>query len=176
MSDATYVAYAAVYDNFDDAKADFKTLKEAGLRHITAATVHKDENGRIHVHEKTFAGKAAGTAGVVGGVILGAIFPPAGVAVLTDAAVGGVGLGAIGHFAGGLSRHDLKDLGALLEEGEAAVIAVAQDAVDTDIDNALGHAVKKSSAKIDKGDVAGAMAELEKGVDKAANEAAADVS
>lgn len=176
MSDATYVAYAASYDNLDDAKADFKSLRDAGLRHINAAIVRKDDKGRIHVHEKTFAGKAAGAAGVVGGVIVGAVFPPAGVAILTDAVVGGVGLGLIGHFAGGLSRHDLKDLGSILEEGEAAVIAVAEDAVDTDIDRTLTHAVKKASTKIDKGDVSAAMEELQKGIDKAADKAADDVS
>ena len=115
MSEATYVAYAAAYDNVADAEADFATLKEAGLRHITAAIVAKDDKGRVHVHEKTYAGKAAGAAGVIGGVVLGAIFPPAGIAVLTDAAVGGVALGTIGHFAGGLSRHDLKQLGDLID-------------------------------------------------------------
>lgn len=176
MTDPTYVAYAAAYDSLDEAKADFATLKDAGLSHITAAIVSKNDKGRIHVHEKTHAGKVAGGVGVVGGVILGAIFPPAGVAVLTDAAVGGVGLGVIGHFAGGLSRHDLKELGALLEEGEAAVIAVAQDDVDTDVDRALAHAAKKANAKIDKGDVEGALAELEKGIDKAEDKAVSDLS
>lgn len=96
--------------------------------------------------------------------------------VLTDAAVGGVALGTIGHFAGGLSRHDLKEVGSVLEDGDAAVIAVAEDAVATDVDTALSHAVKKANAKIDRGDVESAVAELGKGVDNAADEAAADVS
>jgi uncharacterized membrane protein len=176
MSEATYVAYAAAYDNVADAEADFATLKQAGLRHITAAIVAKDDKGRVHVHEKTYAGKAAGAAGVVGGVVLGAIFPPAGIAVLTDAAVGGVALGTIGHFAGGLSRHDLKQLGDLMENGQAAVLAVAEDAVTTDVDSALSHAAKKAQAKLDDGDVDAALAELEKGIDKAADSAVSDVS
>ena len=176
MSDASYVAYAAAYDNLDDAEADFDTLKEAGLRHITAALVYKDDKGRVHVHEKTHAGKVAGAVGVVGGAVIGAIFPPAGVAILTDAVVGGAVLGTIGHFAGGLSRHNLKELGALLDEGAAAVIAVAEDAVTTDVDKALSRAAKKANAKLDDGDVDAAMAELEKGVNKAADKAADDVS
>lgn len=176
MSEATYVAYAAAYDNVDDAKADFDTLKQAGMRDITAALVRKDADGRVHVHEKTVAGKAAGAAGVIGGVVLGALFPPAGVAVLADAAVGGVALGTIGHFAGGLSRHDLKELGQLLDVGQAAVLAVGVDAVATDVDSALSHAAKKSQAKLDDGDVDAALAELEKGIEKAADKAADDVS
>ncbi|MFN8124888.1 MAG: hypothetical protein U0R64_00030 [Candidatus Nanopelagicales bacterium] len=177
MSDtASYVAYAAAYDNADDAAADFATLKEAGLRHITAALVVKDPNGRVHVHEKTYAGKVAGGVGVIGGAIVGAIFPPAGAAIIADAVVGGAVLGTIGHFAGGLSRKELKGLGDLLDDGEAAVIAVAEDAVATDVDRTLGKAAKKASAKIDDGDVAAAMAELEKGVDKAADKAAGDLA
>ncbi len=176
MADSTYVAYAAAYDTKADAEADFDTLKEAGLRHITAALVSKDADGRIHVHEKTYAGKVAGGVGVVAGVVIGAIFPPAGVAILADAAVGGVGLGLIGHFAGGLSRGDLKELGALLETGDAAVIAVAVDAVDSDIDKALSRAASKASTKLDKGDVDGALAELEKGIDTAGDKAVADLS
>lgn len=176
MSDASYVAYAAAYNNVDDAKADFATLKEAGLRHITAALVVKDDKGRVHVHEKTYAGKVAGAAGVVGGAIIGAIFPPAGVAILTDAVVGGAVVGTIGHFAGGLSRHDLKQLGALLEEGDAAVIAVAEDAVATDVEKTMSRAAKKANAKLDDGDVNAALEELEKGIGKAADKAADDVS
>ncbi len=176
MADATYVVYAAAYDNVDDAVADFATLKEAGLRHITAAVVAKDDKGRIHVHEKTHAGKVAGTVGVIGGAVIGVIFPPAGAAIIGDAVVGGAVLGTIGHFAGGLSRHDLKDLGALLEDGQAAVIAVAEDAVATDVDKALGRATKKAQAKLDDGDVDAAIAEIEKGADKAVDKAADDLS
>ena len=113
--------------------------------------------------------------GIVGGAIVGRSFPPAGAAILADAVVGGAVLGTIGHFAGGLSRKELKELGNLLDEGEAAVIAVAQDAVATDVDKALGKAAKRASAKIDDGDVA-ALAEIEKGADKATVKAAADLS
>lgn len=174
--DATYVAYAAAYDTKDAAKADFDTLSEAGLRHITAALVSKDDKGRIHVHEKTHAGKVGGAVGAIGGAAIGVIFPPAGVAILADAVVGGVGLGLVSHFAGGLSRHDLKELGALLEDGQAAVICVAEDAVATDVNKALDHAARKAEAKLDDGDVAAALAEIEKGVDSAADKAADDVS
>jgi len=82
----------------------------------------------------------------------------------------------VSHFAGGLSRHDLKQLGAVLEDGQAAVICVAEDAVATDVDKALDHAAKKSQAKLDDGDVQGALDELEKGIDTAADKAADDVS
>ena len=78
-------------------------------------------------------------------------------------------LGTIGHFAGGISRSDLKELGQLLDAGQAAIVAVAVDSTATDVDNALDHAVDKAQKKIDKGDVQAAVAELEKGLDKAVN-------
>ena len=74
MSD-NFVASAAVYDNANDAKADFATLHDAGLRDITAALVTKSEQGRLHVHEKTHAGKVGAATGVIGGAILGMILP-----------------------------------------------------------------------------------------------------
>lgn len=171
-----YVAYAAVYDDAETAKEDFSTLREAGLRDITAALVTKSDSGRLHIHEKTHAGKVAAATGVVCGAIMGAIFPPAGVALVTDGLVGGASLGTIGHFAGGLSRADLKDLGALLEDGQAAVVAVAVNAVDEDVEKALGHAAKKASKAIDDGDVSAALADLQKGAEKAADKVADDLS
>jgi hypothetical protein len=43
MAETSYVVYAAAYNSVDEAVADFATLKEAGLRHVTAAVVVKDD-------------------------------------------------------------------------------------------------------------------------------------
>ena len=177
MSDKVYIAFGAAYASVDDAKADFAALKEikreGEIRDLTAAICYKNDKGRIVVHETTHAGKVAAGVGIVGGAILGAIFPPAGLAVVASAVGGAAGLGVvagtIGHFAGGMSRKDLKELGAYLDDGEAAIVAVAVDAVDTDIDKALSRASKKASKEMDKGDVNAAIEDLEKGLDKAAN-------
>ena len=177
MSDKTYVLYAASYASEADAKADLEALKaikrDGELRDLTAAIVTKNDKGKLHVHETTHAGKVAAGVGVVAGAIIGAVFPPAGIAVVASAVGGAAGVGvvagAIGHFAGGISRRDMKEIGAYLEEGQAALLAVAVDAVDTDIDKALSRATKKAAKAIDKGDVAAAIEDLEKGLDKAAN-------
>ena len=177
MSDKTYMLYAASYASKDDAMADLKALKEikssGELRDLTAAVVSKDAKGKLHVHETTHAGAVAGGLGVVAGAIIGAVFPPAGIAVIAASVGGAAGVGvvagAIGHFAGGISRKDMKDLGEFLDSGEAAMLAVAVDAIDTDIDAAITRATKKASRAIDKGDVSAAVADLEKGLDKAAN-------
>jgi len=177
MSETTYVMYAATYESIDVAKSDLQALRQiqdgGEIRDLTAALVSKDDKGRLHVHETTHDGKVAAGVGIVGGAILGALFPPAGFAVIASAIGGAAGVGvvagAIGHFAGGISRKDLKELGAYLDDGEAAIVAVAVDAIDTDVDRALSHAAKKANRAMDKGDVDAAIADLEKGFDKAAN-------
>jgi len=177
MTDKDYIVFASVYSDLDTALEDLAALKEikheGEIRDLTAAVVTKDDQGRIKVHESTHAGKVAGGVGLVGGAIIGAIFPPAGLAVIGGAIVDGVVVGAvagaIGHFAGGISRKDLKELGAMLDTGEAAIVAVAVDAVATDVDSALDKSIDKASAKLDSGDVDAAIDELAKGLDKAAN-------
>jgi uncharacterized membrane protein len=177
VSDKTYMLYAASYASQADAKADLEALKQikrdGEIRDLTAAIVSKNDKGRLHVHETTHAGKVAAGVGVVAGAIIGAVFPPAGIAVVASAVGGAAGVGvvagAIGHFSGGISRKDMKEIGTHLEDGEAALIAVAVDAIDTDIDAALSRATKKSGKAIDKGDVSAAIEDLEKGLDKAAN-------
>lgn len=174
-SEKTYVAFAGAYSSIEDAELDFEAIMEikaeGAIRDVTAAIVSKDEDGRIHTHKTTHAGKVGAGVGVVGGAILGAIFPPAGMAVLgaavVEAAVGGAVLGSIGHLAGGASRKDLRELASHLDEGEAAILAVAVDAVSTDVDRALDKAFKKASKAIDEGDVDKAIAELDKGFDRA---------
>lgn len=177
MSDKTYMLYAASYASKEDAMADLAALKDikaAGeIRDLTAAIVSKNDKGRLHVHETTHAGKVAGGVGVIAGAIIGAVFPPAGVAVIAASVGGAAGVGvvagAIGHFSGGISRKDMKELGEFLDAGEAAMIAVAVDAIDTDIDAAISRATKKASRAIDKGDVSAAIEDLQKGLDKAVN-------
>ncbi len=176
MSDQDLVLLVATYENLDDATNDFAALKsikhDSGLRDLTAAMVAKDDKGRLKVHESTHAGKVGAAIGLVGGAVLGALFPPAGVAILASLAVDGVVagtvLGSIGHFAGGVSRKDLKELGSMLEDGEAAIVTVAADDVSTDIDKALGKASKKANRALDKGDVDAAITDIQNGIDKAA--------
>jgi hypothetical protein len=49
----------------------------------------------------------------------------------SGAARGGVIAGTIGHFAGGSNCKDMKELGEFLDIGEAALLAVAEDAIDS---------------------------------------------
>jgi uncharacterized membrane protein len=61
--------------------------------------------------------------GLAAGVV-GVIFPPVGIGLVT-AGAGGAAIGAVvGHAQGGMARDDLKELGDALDEGTAGLIAV----------------------------------------------------
>jgi hypothetical protein len=63
----------------------------------------------------------------------------------------------------------------MLDDGQAAVVAVGVDAVAEDVDGALSHAAKKASKAVNKGDVSAALADIESGVDDAVDAAEADI-
>lgn len=174
-----YIMLAGVYDNRESATADLKELEKlqaAGvIRQLNGAVITKDENGRLKLHQRTAEGQDGAAAGLVIGAVpaiaLAAVFPPAGLAFLGFAAVMGTSaagiLGAVGHFRGGLSRQSLNDISALLETGESALIAVAVDAAQADLDATLTKASKKITRDLDKGDVDRAATELAHALDKA---------
>ena len=62
------------------------------------------------------------------------------------AAIGGVTGGLIGHFHGGMSRKDVKELGELLDSGEACLIVIGKDKLE----EALEKADLKAKKKLEK--------------------------
>ncbi|MEZ4504682.1 MAG: hypothetical protein R2848_02195 [Thermomicrobiales bacterium] len=136
MSDPDFLyLLAASYDNVEDARADFAAIKalydEIHVSHIfDAAVLTKDEKGKVRIDETYQAGAQHGAAvGLAGGLAVGlvaALFPPIGIgAALLAGGAGGAILGSIaGHYATGLGRGELKELGDALDAGEAGLIVV----------------------------------------------------
>ena len=65
------------------------------------------------------------------------------------AAVGGIVGGVGGHLRKGISRGDAKELGELLEGGEAALIVIGESRVEEQLDKALTRAEKSIEKEID---------------------------
>jgi hypothetical protein len=65
------------------------------------------------------------------------------------AAVGGVTGGLVGHFWKGMSRKDVHELGEALDAGEALLIVVGQDKLQTALDKAGLKAEKQVERQID---------------------------
>jgi hypothetical protein len=84
------------------------------------------------------------------------------------AALGGVAGGLIGHFHGGMSRKDVKELGELLDSGDAALIVIGRDKLDEQLQKAGIKAQKQveKELKMDAKELDKQMAEAEKELEK----------
>jgi uncharacterized membrane protein len=121
------VVLGASYDSVSDATVDYEAVKamydNAGVGHdFDAAIVERGADGKVKVAKKREESTRHGAwTGLAIGA-LAAILP--GVGLVAGAAVG-AGIGAVtGHLKGGMSNDDLKQLGTVLEEGEAGLIVI----------------------------------------------------
>jgi uncharacterized membrane protein len=150
MSDRPVFIYAATYADRADALADYDSLLELHAEKLVGtydvALIAKDADGKVHVakHEKPTQHGAWG--GIAVGAAIGILFPPS---ILGAAAVGGVIGGVAGHLRRGISRGDAKELGDLLEGGEAALIVIGESRVEEQLDKALTRAEKSLEKEID---------------------------
>ena len=121
------VVLGASYDSVSDAEVDYQAVKamydNAGVGHdFDAAIVERGADGKVKVAKKHEESTRHGAwTGLAIGA-LAAILP--GVGLVAGAAVG-AGIGAVtGHLKGGMSNDDLKQLGTVLEKGEAGLIVI----------------------------------------------------
>jgi uncharacterized membrane protein len=126
---------AASYEDVDDARADLEAVK-AAFRHVgtsldlDAAVIARDDSGKVEIvdrhDERTHDRKVMGLGWGLAVGAVAALFPPIGI-VGAMAVGGGAGaaLGAsAGHAARAMSRDDLKELGEVLDRGDAGLIVV----------------------------------------------------
>jgi uncharacterized membrane protein len=150
MADEPVFLYLATYDGEDAAREDYNVLKELHATGVVgtydAAVITKDDEGKVHVdkHEKPTQHGAWTGAGV--GAVLGILFPPS---ILGSAIVAGAAGGLVGHLWGGLSRSDVKELGELLDEGQAALLVIGRDQLEETLDRELKRATKRLNKQID---------------------------
>jgi uncharacterized membrane protein len=160
--------YIGTYQDKAAAEVDYEVVRDLHAVGVVGTydvgVVTKDEHGKVHLHEHELAAKRGGWGGAVVGAVIGIVFPPAIPAtVLAGAAVGA----AMGHLSRGLSRSDVKELGDLIDQGEAALVVVGE--------GKLEEALDKAELKAEK-HVAKELNVLWKDVDKAVAEAAKDVN
>ncbi len=150
MSDRPVFIYAATYADRADAFADYESLLDLHAAKLVGtydvALITKDTDGEVHVekHEKPTQHGAWG--GIAVGALVGILFPPS---VLGAAAVGGLVGGVGGHLRSGVSRGDAKQLGELLEGGEAALVVIGESRLEEQLDKVLTRAEKTIEKEID---------------------------
>jgi uncharacterized membrane protein len=150
MSDDQTFLYAGEYESVEDAKADLELLKDLHQEHLVgtydAAVLTKNEEGKVEVVDKIEKPtQRGGWAGLAVGAAIGLIFPPS---ILVSGLVG-AGAGAlIGHFRGGMSNSDLRELGQMLEESEAALIVVGEMTVERAVEEATERAKREMKKEV----------------------------
>jgi uncharacterized membrane protein len=164
VSDNPVFIYAGEYDDVEDAKADLQALRELHREHVVgtydAAVVTKNEEGKVKIVDKIEKPtQHGGWYGAAVGAALGLVFPPG---ILLGGLIG-AGAGAlIGHLEGGMSREDVREVGELLDNSEAALIVVGE----ATIERAVDEATERSKRELKK-EIKADAREMEKAVDEA---------
>ena len=160
MAIDTFIAYVGVYDNASDADSDYQLVKDlhtkAGLiDSYDAAVIERRADGKVKITKKhetptRVGGVLGGGVGLATGLVL-VLFPFAAVGggLLLATTAGGAVLGAVaGHTAAGMSRHDLKELGEHLDEGQAGLVVVAVSDMGAKVEKAMKKAEKVEAKEL----------------------------
>ncbi len=144
--------FLGAYDNVDDAKADFESIKvlrkEKFVGRYEAALFEKDEEGNVKILDTDVTERATGAkAGLIAGAVMGLFFPVS----LLALAGAGAGVGAlVANFSKVMKRSDLKEMGEALDAGEAAVVIIAESTVEAGVENMMKKAAKIMKKEIDE--------------------------
>ena len=150
MSHGPVFIYVATYADPAGAEADYDSLIELHAAKLIGtydvAIVTKDAKGKVHVekHEKRTQHGAWG--GIAVGAAIGILAAPA---VVPAALVGGLVGGLGGHLKKGISRDDAKELGDLIDAGQATLLVIGESRLEEQLDKALTRAEKSIEKEID---------------------------
>lgn len=132
------------------ARADYAIVKDLHAADVVgsydAGVVTKDPSGKVHVNKDEMATRHGGWGGAAVGAVVGLLFPPA---ILGSAVVGAAVGGVSGHLWRGISRSDVKELGELIDAGEAALVVIGASTLQQALDKAELKAEKQVAKQID---------------------------
>jgi uncharacterized membrane protein len=160
--------YIGTYPSEVVARADYDVVKDlhavGAVGTYDAAVVTKDDAGKVHVNKDEMATRHGAWGGAAVGALVGILFPPAIIATTAaGAAIGGVS----GHLWRGMSRADCKELGDVIDDGQAALVIVGESTIEQAVDKAALKAEKQVAKDLDV---------KSKDIDKAVREAASQLS
>ena len=165
--DAVFI-YIGTYPSEAAAQADYDVVKDlhaaGAVGTYDAGVVTKDDGGNVHVNKDEMATRHGAWGGAAVGAVVGILFPPA---IIPMAAVGAAAGGVGGHLWRGMSRADVRELGEIIDDGQAALVIVGESKIQ--------QAVDKAALKADK-HVAKELDVKPKDIDKAVREAATEVT
>src|SRR6516225_138836 len=160
--------YIGTYPSEAVARSDYDIVKdlhaEGAVGTYDAAVVTKDQSGKVHVNKDEMATRHGGWGGAAAGAVIGILFPPS---IIGSALVGGAIGGVSGHLWRGLSRADVKELGDVIDAGQAALLIIGESKIQ--------EAIEKAGLKAEK-HVAKELNVSTKDIDKAVQDAASGLA
>jgi uncharacterized membrane protein len=153
VTDGAYTLLVADFNDTGSALEAYEALKEIeDGRHVEIEGVlvlKRDESGEVQVQTVTDPSTRRGlTWGIVGGVVLGVIFPPS---IIGSAIVLGAGGAAIGKAREVHHRKELADeLQDAIDPGHSGIVALVSDPGVIEIRKALEKANRIVESSIDK--------------------------
>lgn len=148
MTDTTTTfAIVAAYGDLDRAREDFAAIEDLATAHELhlddAVLVRRGEDGAVEVVRHDARALARGAeGGIIVGALVGLLFPPALVGMLAGAAGAGLIGAAVANLWHGFSRPELADLGAAVDDGEAAIVAIGSEAFAGEVERAVTGATR----------------------------------
>jgi uncharacterized membrane protein len=145
MSDRPIYIYVATYSDAAAAEADYEMLLDQHAAELVGAydvaLVTRDTEGKLHVdkHEKPRQ------LGECKGLAVGALVAVVRGTVDAGAAIGGVGI----YLENRMSHETAKELGEMLEDGQAALVVIGESRVQEQLDKLLTRAVKTTEKEIE---------------------------
>jgi uncharacterized membrane protein len=152
VTDGAYTLLVADFNDTDLAWEAYELLKaEEDGRHVEiegVIVVKKDADGNLEVQKATDHSTRRGLGwGIVGGVVLGVIFPPS---ILASAAVLGAGGAAIGKARELHHKSEIADqLQDAIEPGHSGIVALVSDPAVVEIRKAMDKANRVVESAVD---------------------------
>jgi uncharacterized membrane protein len=148
-SDGVFI-FIGTYPDEATARRDYDVVKDlhtvGAVGTYDASVVTKDAKGKVHVNKDETATRHGTWGGAAAGAVVGILFPPAVLgAAAVGAAVGGVG----GHLWRGMSRADVKEMGDVIDTGQAALVIVGESTLQAALDKAGLKAEKQVAKQLD---------------------------
>jgi uncharacterized membrane protein len=153
VTDGAYSLIVGVFSNTSDAELAYNQLSEiertSRLRIDGVIVASCDAEGKVHLGAVTEHSTKTGLKwGVVGGVLLGLVFPPTVLAGAVGAGAVGAAIGKVRNVA---NRSGLADqLEGVMQPNTSGVIALVEDTAVVEIQRALAKADEIVTKAVDK--------------------------
>ena len=160
MADRPTVLGVATYSDQAAAVADFGAVRgvhhEGQADHVAAAVLVKAIDGKLRV-ERQYTTATVRWGGALVGAALAVVAAPLAIEPLSvvathDGTWAGVG-GIVGHFWNNIPKSQLLRMSDLLESGQAALVVVAVDHREADVEALMQNATDRIVSETDGGDL-----------------------